>query len=215
VKKVRSLFFNDKQNVIRNREEWLTRLLILLRPFFAKIGHPLPDHVRVTCGWPSKGGLSRSRRTVGECWPPAASDDGSTEIFISPCLGDALQVAETVVHEAVHATGAMGHRKSFSRIARAIGLRRPWRATRATLELRARLNGLISKIGPYPHATLNAELMPHKKDSTRLLKLFCPEDGYIVRTTEKWISVGMPLCPCGTRMERAPSQDFADLKPAE
>jgi hypothetical protein len=202
----RSIFFKHfDPDRIRTREEWLMRLLALLRPFFAKIGHPIPDHVRVTCGWPSSRALSRSLRTIGECWPTSASADGSIEIFISPCLSDPLQVAETLVHEAVHATGAEGHLKDFSRIAKVLGLRRPWRATRATPELRRRLNALISRLGPYPHGALDPVLKPQAKDGTRMLKLVCPDDGYTVRTTEKWITTkGRPICPCGTRMERAP-----------
>ena len=39
--------------------------------------------------------------------------------------------------------------------------------------------------------------------TTRMLKLECPDDGYIVRTTQKWIDVGLPTCPCGTEMELA------------
>ena len=48
-------------------------------------------------------------------------------------------------------------------------------------------------------------MMPHKKDGTRLLKVVCPNPdcGYLMRTTERWIKVGLPICPCGTRMEMA------------
>jgi hypothetical protein len=205
--KVTSLFFRNNGNGmgldVRTREEWLLRLVHALHPSFESIGHRIPDHVRVTCGWPSKAALSRSRRTIGECWSSAASADQTVEIFISPCLADALQVAETLVHEMIHAGGAMGHRGSFPRIAKAIGLKKPWRATQGTRELKGRLNALISKIGPYPHATLDASMMPHKKDSTRMLKLVCPDCGYVVRTTARWIKAGLPICPRGTRMEMA------------
>ncbi len=204
--KVTSVFFKNKGLVdVRTREEWLLRLVHALRPSFEKIGHRIPDQVRVTCGWPSRAALSRLHRTVGECWCPAASADQTVEIFISPCLSDGLQVAETLVHELVHATGAMGHRRNFSTIAKAIGLKRPWRATRATTELKARLNALISRIGPYPHATLDASMVSHKKETTRLLKVVCPNPdcGYLMRTTKRWIKVGLPICPCGTRMEMA------------
>lgn len=202
--KAKSIFF-AKPSAPRTREEWLLRLLQELRHDFRKVGHPIPAQVRVTCGWPSTAALSRShRRRIGECWCAAASADQTVEIFISPTLADPLQVAETFVHEAVHATGAEGHRRQFSTIAKAVGLRKPWRTTRATPQLRVRLNSLIAKIGPYPHAALNVELMPHKKDGTRNLKLVCPDCGYTVRTTKKWIATGHPTCPCGTRMINPP-----------
>jgi hypothetical protein len=200
--KVTSVFYKNRES-IHTREEWLMRLVLALRPSFDLIGHRLPDQVRVTCGWPSKAALSRTgRRRIGECWPSMASADMAVEIFISPCLGEAIDAAETLVHELVHACGAMGHRGKFPQIAKAIGLQKPWRATRATLRLKERLNALISRIGPYPHAALDWSMTPHKKDGTRLHKVVCASCGYVARITEKWLSVGLPTCPCGTRMQR-------------
>ena len=205
--KVKSLYFKNNTNGeghrVHTREEWLVRLEDALRPSFQLIGYPIPNQVRVTCGWPSKAALSRSRRRVGECWPPTASADQTVEIFISPCLGEGVEAAKALVHEMVHATGAMGHRGKFPKIAKAIGLRKPWRATQASPELQARLNALIAKLGPYPHATLDVSMMPHKKDGTRLQKVVCADCGYTIRTTKLWIEKGLPTCPCGTRMENA------------
>lgn len=46
-----------------------------------------------------------------------------------------------------------------------------------------------------------------KKQGTRMIKVACSEEcecgGYVVRTTAKWIEVGMPVCPFGTVMEVA------------
>lgn len=36
-----------------------------------------------------------------------------------------------------------------------------------------------------------------KGSGSRMLKLICPNDGYTVRTTRKWLDVGSPSCPCG------------------
>jgi len=186
---------------IPTREEWLLRLANELRPSFQEVEHPLPERLRVSCSWPSRAALARIQRTIGDCWPPASADQ-TVEIFISPCLGSALDAGETLVRELIHATGVKGYRKSFSEITRTLGLRKPWRAATATPELRERLNELISRIGPYPHATLDRSMMPYKKDGTRMMKLVCPRDGYTVRTTAKWIKVGMPWCPCGTKMRK-------------
>lgn len=30
---------------------------------------------------------------------------------------------------------------------------------------------------------------------TFMKKLLCPECGYMVRTTQKWIDIGLPFCP--------------------
>jgi hypothetical protein len=40
-----------------------------------------------------------------------------------------------------------------------------------------------------------------KKQSTRMLKLECDECGYVVRTTQKWINVGVPVCHCGAEFQ--------------
>jgi hypothetical protein len=52
--------------------------------------------------------------------------------------------------------------------------------------------------------TMN-RLLPLKKQvaGTRLLKVECPECGYVCRVTQKWIDVGLPACPCGEQMEAA------------
>ena len=44
--------------MIATREEWLGALVDALRPVFAELGYPLPDRIRVSCGWPSKSALS-------------------------------------------------------------------------------------------------------------------------------------------------------------
>jgi hypothetical protein len=35
----------------------------------------------------------------------------------------------------------------------------------------------------------------------RHLKISCPRCGYTARATRKWLSVGLPICPCGCEME--------------
>ena len=33
------------------------------------------------------------------------------------------------------------------------------------------------------------------------MKVTCPNDGYLLRTTAKWLELGVPTCFCGTEME--------------
>lgn len=185
------------------REEWLTRLIDKLRPMLKAAGGDVPQDIRVSCGWPSRGAFSSKSRTIGECWSPSASADKHTEIFVSPCIATGERAADVLAHELVHACGAMGHKGPFKRIAVALGLTGPMRATKAGPELAERLNALIAKIGPYPHAALDQKKSPHKKEGTRLLKVVCGSCGYTVRTTQKWIDCGFPVCPCGEEMEIA------------
>ena len=46
--------------------------------------------------------------------------------------------------------------------------------------------------------TLNSAVMYLERTT---VKIECPEDGYTVRTTSKWLDIGLPTCPCGTEME--------------
>jgi hypothetical protein len=39
------------------------------------------------------------------------------------------------------------------------------------------------------------------KPGSRLLKCECPACGYTIRTTQKWLDIGTPTCPCGDEME--------------
>jgi hypothetical protein len=43
------------------REEWLNKLTESLRSTFADLGHPLPDKLRISCGWPSSHALANKK----------------------------------------------------------------------------------------------------------------------------------------------------------
>ena len=181
------------------REEWLNTLTAELKPLFAEQGYDIPA-VRIACGWPSKKALSRKSRSIGECWPIEASADKTTEIFISPCQSDAVEVGAVLVHELVHAAVGCkaGHKAPFKRCALAVGLEGKMTATVAGEALRERLNALTEKMGAYLHAVLDMSV--RKKQGTRMHKVECPECGYTVRITQQWIDQGLPTCPCGCEM---------------
>lgn len=189
--------------MITTREDWLAAITAKLAPYFEDRGKPLPEKVRVSCGWPSRRPTALKNRVVGECWSPAASADAATEVFVSPYLSDGVEVGAVLVHELCHAAaGTMcGHKGDFRKLALALGLTGKMTATTAGDELKARLNALIQGVGAYPHATLDATKSGKKKQGTRMIKVICPECGYTVRTTAKWIEVGLPTCCCGKEME--------------
>lgn len=71
-------------------------------------------------------------------------------------------------------------------------------ATHAGDKLKKALAQIARDLGAYPHAALNPNMRPTKKQSTRLLKMVCMKDGYTIRTTRKWIDeLGAPTCACG------------------
>ncbi|MGE3171789.1 MAG: transcription elongation protein SprT [Planctomycetota bacterium] len=188
--------------MIPTREQWLGALVDALRPTFAGLGSPLPEPIRVSCGWPSKSALSSKAKRIGEAWSARCSADGAHETFLSPSLGDAVEVGAVLVHELVHhAVGVEhGHRAPFARLAKAVGLVGPMRTTTAGPDLADRLHTLAERLGPYPHGALVAG-MGRKKQTTRMLKVACADCGCIARMTRQWLdTVGAPTCACGGAM---------------
>lgn len=188
------------------REEWLSDLVTEFRAWFAAAGHELPKVVRVSVGFPSTRGLSEHNRVIGQCWYPEAARDGSTHVFVSPVIGDALRVGDVLLHELCHSIAGQkaGHKAGFKRVAVAMGLTGKMTATEPTEELVKRLNAVVKRLGKYPHAMLDPKRSPVKKQSTRLLKGECSRDGYVIRLTQKWVDeLGMPTCPCGRKFKLA------------
>jgi hypothetical protein len=192
-----------------NREAWLTAMAEKLWPLILKHGGHKPEKWRVACGWPASGGTVRPgtkrSRTIGQCWC-GGSEGGAREIFISPYLADPVEVAETLLHELIHAAldAKVQHRAPFARLAKAAGLEGKPTATHAGDALKAKLTEYATELGEYPHDRLDRTAWP--KQGTRMLKLICPDCGYIVRTTSKWLEVGYPTCPCGSML--VPDEEY-------
>ena len=181
------------------REEWLTAAVEELRPVFDGIGRPVPQKIRVACGFPLDAKRSKA---IGQCWADTASADRAIEILISPVIDDPWAVFEVLVHEMCHATaGAMNHGVSFQAAATAMLLmptgtgRETWKSTAGMPTFFAAYGDMLDGLGDYPHAALT--FTARKTQSTRMLKACCPTCGYTVRMTQKWADQGLPTCPCG------------------
>lgn len=192
--------------MIETREQWLNAGITALRPLFIDAGYTVPDNVRVTCGFPSKGALpgKKGSYSMGQCWSDTSSDGKMFEIFISPLDSDPTTVLGTLTHELVHATVGLAakHGKPFKRCALAVGLEGKMRSTHSGEALQIKLKDISATLGAYPHDSLKSAKMTDgtKKQTTRLKKCECPECGYTVRVTAKWLDMGAPLCPnetCG------------------
>lgn len=191
-----------------NRETWLGRAAReLAETVFVEQEVP---PLRISVGWP--GGRSNRNRTIGQCWTTGSSADGVNQIFLSPIRGedDTQNVLGTLAHEMIHAIDdcESGHRGEFAKIAKGVGfLPKLTSSDNRSDDLNAVLDEIAEKIGPFPHAalaTMTRAADEPKKQGTRMVKLTCPEDGYIVRTTRKWLDdLGTPTCPCGAQMEEA------------
>jgi hypothetical protein len=195
----------DKSFPNINRETWLQEATGYFRhTLFEHKGYSVPN-VKVSVGFPG-GGSARKR--IGEHWSPDASIDGLGSVFISPVLDGTAEVLAVLVHELVHAVvgNKHGHGKVFKRCALAVGLEGKMRSTNASKALISDFFEHIEKrLGPYPHGRLNLNKRPTKKQTTRMIKMECPECGYIARASIGAIEKhGAVLCPCnGSSMDIA------------
>lgn len=189
------------------REQWLAEVLKWTAKdvFGCNQAPTQPDHIRASVGWPSSGGLGKKKRTIGQCWSVDSSAGRVNEIFISPWLSDPIEVCATLIHEVVHAAVGVDakHLRPFAEGARAVGLLKPWTATTASEELRNKITHFLEEVAPYPHHKLDPKSLkgPTKPQTNKHLKLQCPNCAYVVRSTQKFIDLGLPTCHCGGLFE--------------
>lgn len=180
------------------REEWLTELGEMINPLFSPwVLRPY----RLTCGWPSSGGLSPKKRTVGQCHGSRGVDNSDTfEIFISPLLDDSLEVGGTVCHEIAHVAAGLKarHGEYFQRVCRYVGITKgkPTSAMPGS-KLNDKLSKYVEQLGPYPHVKIQPQMKLKENNRPKMLKLEC-SCGCKVNMSEKWfIQSGCPTCGCG------------------
>lgn len=182
------------------REVWLNDFIELARPHFEAAGHPIPINLRVSVGFPSTGYKSS---TVAECWWPEASDDNHYELFVTPTTLTDARIAGLVTHELAHAavdakTHHRGHGAPFKVLATAMGLEGPMRSTTEGENWFAWAAPILALLGPMPYAAIKANAAPPRpKKKTYLLKVECPDCGWLARVTASHCHEGM-TCPVPT-----------------
>lgn len=180
----------DTTYLYDTREAWLHAFLDAASPLFAEHGFPLPDNIRISVSEPmaSKRGVG----AIGKCYPPSMSASGHYEIFLNPVLEGEARIADVLTHEACHTVTSDGHGKAFETIARAMGLEGKLTATVAGPQWFAWAQPILEALGPMPYASMSAAKRKVKK--TYLLKLECPDCGWLARVTAKHAHDGM-TCP--------------------
>ena len=179
----------------KTREQYMNAFIAKARTHFKRAGAPIPEKVRASIGFTSKG--YRAKR-VGECWDSGASGDATFEMFIVPTIDDPSTICGILTHELVHAAVglAAGHGKEFKKIAVALGLEGKMTATTEGPKWHEWADPIIAKLGPLPHSRLQGH-DGQKKQTTRMIKLSC-ECGFSCRTARSNIVDDM-ICPtqCG------------------
>jgi hypothetical protein len=184
-------------NAATAREEWLNRVARLMGPWFDKANAPLPKNWRVSLSL-----MGRNKR-LGVCYSDKASNDGHFEILIRIDQDDPVEVSAILCHELAHA--ALGieekHGPAFKRLVTELGLEGKATATTPGTKFKAAIKPILAHVGKFPHAALNFKHSSGpKKQGTRMIKAECPECGYTVRVTRKWLEQGLPSCPKGDEM---------------
>lgn len=188
-----------------NRETWLHAAVDRMTPWFEEQGHKVPL-LRVAVSFPTTGAKGAA---IGQCH--VGSVDGVPQLMIHPAIDDGVRALDILLHEVVHAVVGVDaqHGAPFGRLARSLGLTGKMTATVATPELAWNLERMVRLgLGPYPHARLDHRDILRKKQTTRMVKVFCgngfcdswvdPDKfgGYTVRTTRMWLDkFGPPVCP--------------------
>ena len=205
-------------NSFKTREEWLRAYKNAIAALFRQTGvPPVPENIRLSCGFPSRGALFKQPITE-ECWAAGASGDGTVEVFISPALGDPFVVAGATFRMLLQAAlGLNTRRREASAAAKAMGLEGRWKQITESDRFKQLIQPVLDALGPYPHAALVVDRETRgggggrlsnapAKQTTRLLKCECPADhGYVVRIAKKWIvQDGPPHCPLHGEMRLVP-----------
>lgn len=182
-----------------NREAWLEAAVQNIRPIFLGAGYTIPE-VRVSVGWPSSGGLSTKKRTIGQCWFGTTAADGKPQLFISPLLDDVKDpqgVLATLVHEVCHVAAGVDakHGPKFVKVMKKLGLEGKPTSTSAGGDLLVRFETILAELGPFPHSKIVPTEKDPKPQTTRMRKCECEGCGFLVRLTQKWLDVGQPICP--------------------
>lgn len=189
------------------REQWLNNAVTSVRGIFHANGYPIPDHLRVSCGFP----LTRARslyRKVGDHFAPDASDDATHQIFISPVIDDSIEVLGVLMHELSHAVTGSAHGKEFKNCVSKVWLIGKPTETKVGQEFRENFAPILESLGMYPHAKLNVA-SSYKPQTTRMLKAVCntcviasngsTKSQYTIRVSKGWADKGLPTCQCGTQ----------------
>ena len=176
------------------RDQWLTEFVPLARPIFVDEGRPLPAKVRAAMCPPHHS----KQRHIGLCWSDAVTEDNGREIWVTSALTDPVKVAGIMVHELCHAAlpHSEKHGKHFGRLARALGLEGPLRATTEGETFRMLWASVLRALGPLPAArfTAGAAVDFRVQRTPRMTNVACPRCGFVAKVKVEQLTWGRLRC---------------------
>ena len=202
-------------------EGWSRSAWQVIAQHFDDCGHKLPENVRVTVAFGSRG---RKAKMAGEALPPDIAG-GSWFVTVRPDKDDALEIMGIMAHEAVHILAGPDHKRTFKDIAAAVGLDASTNGATLAMPnkmLREKLGVAAKELAPLPHVAIDFEKLDvsHteeneekraadvvKKQESRTWKCWCETCGYKARVAKNHIArSGPPHCP-----EHGPMQADEDV----
>jgi hypothetical protein len=164
-----------------NRETWLAAFAAAAKPHLtdgARFGGNEESVIRLSCGFPPATGRKAAKAAIV---PPAASEDFNAELFIAPTVDDASEVARLILP--LLKVAIIGNwRGAAPSVAAPLETLPNWASE------------IVESLGEYPHAKI--EIVAAPKQTTRLIKVACLNDGYIARVSRTTLeTLGAPICP--------------------
>jgi hypothetical protein len=189
-------------------EGWSRAAWQVVAQHFADCGHPLPDSVKVTVAFGSRG---RKAKMAGEYLPPDIAG-GVHYVTVRPDKDDALEIMGIMAHEAVHILAGPDHKRAFKDVAAAVGMDASSNGAVLAMPnrmLREKLDRAAKDLAPLPHTRIDFEKLDalrsdeseekraadvSKKQDARNWKCSCEICGYRVSASKKWVKLGTPWC---------------------
>ncbi len=191
---------NTENKLDLDRESWLFEAsqLILADRILPHMTTDITWPFRISIGYPPRS--RANSKVIAVCIVHEASNDGHSEIFVTPAISDSILILTAVVHELSHYSDncQSGHRGHFARISRAAGLIGKITECNASDELKAYLQTIVDILGSIPHAAIDLNIAV-RKQNTRMLKLECADQKeckFSYRTVQTNIAkIQEYLCP--------------------
>lgn len=165
-------------------DAWLAAFVEDARPWYSQNGLLLPHVVHIGAGWGYVPRHAEGPHIQSHLVSGTSTEDAAPQIFISPVLAGAVEIAANVHHQLVHTIydPDTRHGAEFREACRRIGLEgTQGRGARPELgeELLAQLTRFIRRHGTYPHPPMGVLVAPiagtvPAQQTTRWLTVFCP-----------------------------------------
>lgn len=216
----------DTMEAYKARESWLANAVVQLLPKFEAIGFPVPAF-RIAVGFSPVNTTkwigvtlhtSLTADRINEVWIAPVKADAAQMLGI---------VVHEMCHVVDNCQGdgkGNGHAGRFAEAAVRIGLEGKMHQTVPGADLLMELELIAASLGEYPGSTVDMAKLKTKilvnpdgtevklssgpkTQTTRMHKVVCPAehvdtdlDGYTIRMSQKWIDLGLPMCPEGHQM---------------